>query len=99
MPCPLCGGVTDVRDTREARTAIRRRRWCRACGNRFTTYERHAEADIASPAIATVRRLRQEAAVLIAAAAELDAALALTGGVHTSKTLERRCRITAERTA
>lgn len=41
MRCPYCGGDdTRVIDTRGARDAIRRRRVCGGCGQRFTTYER-----------------------------------------------------------
>jgi len=41
MKCPYCGGGdTRVIDTRDARDAIRRRRVCQGCGERFTTYER-----------------------------------------------------------
>ena len=41
MKCPYCGGGdTRVIDTRGARDAIRRRRVCQGCGQRFTTYER-----------------------------------------------------------
>ena len=41
MKCPYCsGGDTRVIDTREARAAIRRRRVCKGCSQRFTTYER-----------------------------------------------------------
>lgn len=41
MKCPYCGGGdTRVIDTRSARDAIRRRRVCQDCGQRFTTYER-----------------------------------------------------------
>ena len=42
MKCPKCGADDDkVLDSRTARegAAIRRRRECLACGNRFTTYE------------------------------------------------------------
>ena len=42
MKCPKCGVDDDkVLDSRAARegAAIRRRRECAACGNRFTTYE------------------------------------------------------------
>ena len=40
MRCPYCGG-TDIRviDTRPAGDRIRRRRECRICKRRFTTYE------------------------------------------------------------
>ena len=43
MRCPFCGSVdTQVKDSRPAEdhVAIRRRRYCPACGGRFTTYER-----------------------------------------------------------
>ena len=43
MRCPFCQNQdTDVLDTRKlnAGEMIRRRRKCRACGRRFTTYER-----------------------------------------------------------
>lgn len=43
MRCPFCGNVdTQVKDSRpaEEHVAIRRRRFCPACGGRFTTYER-----------------------------------------------------------
>ena len=41
MRCPFCGNVdTQVKDSRPAEdhVAIRRRRFCPACGGRFTTY-------------------------------------------------------------
>ena len=43
MKCPFCGNIdTQVKDSRatEDNTAIRRRRFCSACGARFTTFER-----------------------------------------------------------
>ncbi|MGX1196189.1 transcriptional regulator NrdR [Parvibaculum sp. MBR-TMA-1.3b-4.2] len=43
MRCPYCGNEdTQVKDSRptEDNTAIRRRRFCPACGGRFTTFER-----------------------------------------------------------
>jgi transcriptional repressor NrdR len=43
MRCPYCGSVeTQVKDSRpsEDSAAIRRRRICTACGQRFTTFER-----------------------------------------------------------
>jgi transcriptional repressor NrdR len=44
MQCPYCGSDQHrVVDSREAADAIRRRRECESCGERFTTYER-AEA-------------------------------------------------------
>jgi transcriptional repressor NrdR len=39
--CPYCDSAsTHVVDTRDAGDAVRRRRECEGCGNRFTTYER-----------------------------------------------------------
>lgn len=41
MKCPYCGkSRSRVLDTRAVSDGIRRRRKCRACGRRFTTYER-----------------------------------------------------------
>ncbi len=43
MRCPFCGSIdTQVKDSRPAEdhVSIRRRRFCPACGGRFTTYER-----------------------------------------------------------
>ena len=41
MRCPYCGSNdSKVTDSREADSGIRRRRECRQCGVRFTTYER-----------------------------------------------------------
>jgi len=43
MRCPFCGNLdSQVKDSRPAEdhAAIRRRRFCPACGGRFTTYER-----------------------------------------------------------
>jgi transcriptional repressor NrdR len=42
MNCPYCGKKSKVVDTRSAGEGIRRRRECKACGQRFTTYERIA---------------------------------------------------------
>lgn len=43
LTCPRCTGTTGVIDSRAARLGdlptIRRRRRCRACDHRFTTYE------------------------------------------------------------
>lgn len=60
MRCPQCDEretrVIDSRDLDDA-VAVRRRRECAACGNRFTTYER-----IEAPRLVIVKRngLRQE---------------------------------------
>jgi transcriptional repressor NrdR len=43
MRCPFCGNEdTQVKDSRptDDNSAIRRRRFCTACGSRFTTFER-----------------------------------------------------------
>ena len=43
MRCPFCGNIdTQVKDSRPAEdhVSIRRRRFCPACGGRFTTFER-----------------------------------------------------------
>ncbi len=40
MRCPYCGSSdTFVLETRQAGNGVRRRRQCRDCGKRFTTYE------------------------------------------------------------
>jgi len=47
MPCPFCGAEDSrVVDTRQVGDAIRRRRECGRCHQRFTTYERVAKASI-----------------------------------------------------
>jgi transcriptional repressor NrdR len=41
MQCPFCGSTSHrVIDSREAADAVRRRRQCESCDERFTTYER-----------------------------------------------------------
>lgn len=43
MRCPFCGNTdTQVKDSRptDDHASIRRRRYCAACGSRFTTFER-----------------------------------------------------------
>lgn len=44
MQCPRCGSSSHVLETRsaEAGAAVRRRRQCSSCGERFTTFERIA---------------------------------------------------------
>lgn len=52
MHCPKCGSEeSKVVESRDAGSAIRRRRQCLKCDNRFTTYER-----IERPNIAVVKR-------------------------------------------
>lgn len=49
LQCPSCGATTrlDVKDSRPRENAIHRRRHCRKCGERFSTYE-FSEAEIPS---------------------------------------------------
>ena len=42
MKCPYCGNKSKVIDSRSTGEGIRRRRECKTCGQRFTTYERVA---------------------------------------------------------
>jgi transcriptional repressor NrdR len=46
--CPFCSGATRVVDSRlsEPGDAVRRRRECEQCGERFTTYERIEEPSV-----------------------------------------------------
>lgn len=47
MKCPYCAeSDSRVIDTREVGDAIRRRRECLSCGQRFTTYERAASVSL-----------------------------------------------------
>jgi transcriptional repressor NrdR len=49
MNCPFCNARSQairVIDTREVSEAIRRRRECQACNQRFTTYERIATVNL-----------------------------------------------------
>lgn len=47
MKCPYCGNNdTDVIETRDGEGATRRRRECKKCGKRFTTYERVENIDL-----------------------------------------------------
>ncbi len=47
MRCPHCQGPdTQVLETRDADDAVRRRRICRSCEQRFTTYERAEELPV-----------------------------------------------------
>ncbi|MCJ7618779.1 MAG: transcriptional regulator NrdR [Anaerolineae bacterium] len=47
MKCPYCGDSdTRVIDTREVGEGIRRRRECKGCQQRFTTYERVAKISL-----------------------------------------------------
>jgi transcriptional repressor NrdR len=39
MNCPFCGGSTQVKDSRPSGDDVRRRRECKECERRFTTFE------------------------------------------------------------
>ncbi|HEX2036442.1 MAG TPA: transcriptional regulator NrdR [Chloroflexota bacterium] len=91
MRCPHCGHPdTSVIETREADASVRRRRECRACRERFTTYERYERP--AGRALIVLgngggRRVFSRnwlAGALVTAGAELpDAALrSITGNVE-----------------
>lgn len=45
MKHPGCGGFSQVLDSREVEQSIRRRRKCRRCGGRWTTYEHPAKPE------------------------------------------------------
>lgn len=46
MDCPYCDGASQVIDSRPSRSGIRRRRECKVCDRRFTTYERVAPVEV-----------------------------------------------------
>jgi len=49
MRCPFCGGTDDkVLDSRESQSgdSVRRRRECKSCGRRFTTFEQIEEIQL-----------------------------------------------------
>lgn len=37
--CPACAGASEVNDSRSTNGTVKRRRECKACGGRWTTYE------------------------------------------------------------
>lgn len=39
MTCPVCGGSTQVVDSRSSEDSVQRRRECKECGHRFNTIE------------------------------------------------------------
>ncbi len=49
IACPMCGGKTRVHRTNHRTNAIYRRRQCRKCGYRLTTYEKLAGVPVDSP--------------------------------------------------
>lgn len=70
IPCPSCGSIRcDVKDSRRADGAARRRRVCVACGYRFSTWERleaparYANIDVA---LKKVRTLSETAVDIVA---------------------------------
>jgi len=73
IACPNCGGDSDVKDSRPARNARRRRHGCRECGLRFTTWER-----IETPVrIADLDAARTKAETILQAANDLIALIDL----------------------
>jgi transcriptional regulator NrdR family protein len=87
MKCPNCGAgrrdgkmkVTDSRFTPGAGT-LRRRRWCKACGHRFTTLERIVRRDRHPDAAHDARRMVHKAMRLLDRANRLMRAGATDGG-------------------
>lgn len=57
FPC-ICGGPTTVLDSRPSSSGIRRRRRCKRCDSRWTTYERKEEAVI--PTLGVLGRLQTQ---------------------------------------
>lgn len=45
LSCPDCGSPTAVVDSRDYNSYLRRRRLCKSCRKRFTTYEKIALED------------------------------------------------------
>lgn len=43
MICPICGGKTKVKDSRERKKSTYRSRQCLECGNIYATYEVECE--------------------------------------------------------
>lgn len=46
MNCPFCDGSSQVKDSRPTSDGVRRRRECKECGRRFTTFEELAPPDL-----------------------------------------------------
>jgi transcriptional repressor NrdR len=46
MDCPYCESDSQVIDSRPSKSGIRRRRVCKVCARRFTTYERVAPVEV-----------------------------------------------------
>jgi hypothetical protein len=67
VPCPKCGELDAfVMDSRPTlRSAIRRRRECKGCRFRFTTYERLAEAGEGRDGQLRIARAKQQLDALI----------------------------------
>ena len=82
FPCPHCDGRMEVKDSRptsfRGRTSVRRRRHCRKCGHRLTTYETistttEQQADVRLAAVMlTMRRAHEAMGQLIANFDESD---------------------------
>jgi transcriptional regulator NrdR family protein len=57
MHCFACSAATHVLDSRPAGDAVRRRRECLVCGERFTTWERVEADGLERAVLAYVRSL------------------------------------------
>lgn len=72
MRCAKCGGFTDVADSRALKNgSIRRRRKCKNCPQRFTTYETTIDVPAALRLFEMVKRLHR---LLLDMSTELAAA-------------------------
>ncbi len=76
MRCPQCGGPSNVVDSRPSGGSLRRRRVCRSCDLRFTTFEQ-IEGDRLEPsdkaALTAIRNRLLEITIDIAALMEAAA--------------------------
>ena len=65
MVCPICGNDTYVTDCRRRKNesgyeiGFRRRRECKQCGHRFTTYETYANISLAAKYDQLIRKLNK----------------------------------------
>ncbi len=65
MPCPKCGGTTNVRDVRDYPQAVYRRRRCSFCQHKFTTWEHAEDSDHSLSLSAQRARLRRVAQLIL----------------------------------
>lgn len=75
VPCPACGCTdSDVKDSRPHDGAIKRRRQCTKCGERFSTFETSGV-----PVSAVLRRVEELHAIASEAVSNMGAHLAEMG--------------------